>query len=347
MNTIAANAWNRLIDFLRRNQILGCTLLKSGNWKHPWQVTPSWDAANQRWVAGIHPGFVNGLDAAVTVVLEDAPQDTKDRIKRQGIAAADSVDAWLTEEPLLPLMQWRAIGADATMQSASLSDDGSLTTSFEPVPEFLSALGVGEPPNISSETTDAGLVQRISGELEQASGKRLLRACDLALYHDRFATSTQWTQGVGIDGMFVQFNVTYQIPPTMRERAYIRASSNFEMLASTPLQDRLKGDWTDTTFDALHLATVYLLSPENAALESAPDQTWTPYVKHRLFWNLNYASNVLEPALKHENMVFNTGLAAGLLDTIANQILATINDQNAAIAEFLNRNTLEGRFWST
>jgi hypothetical protein len=37
----------------------------------------------------------------------------------------------------------------------------------------------------------------------------------------------------------------------------------------------------------------------------------------------------------------------GLLDSIANQILATINDQNAAIAEFLGRNTLEGRFWST
>ena len=33
--------------------------------------------------------------------------------------------------------------------------------------------------------------------------------------------------------------------------------------------------------------------------------------------------------------------------SIANQILATINDQNAAIAEFLGRNTLEGRFWST
>jgi hypothetical protein len=167
------------------------------------------------------------------------------------------------------------------------------------------------------------------------------------LYQDRFATSTQWTQGVGIDGTFMQFNVIYQIPPNMRERAYIRVTRKYEPVSSAEMQDRLKGDWTDQTFDALHLATIYMVSPEGAAYGSAPDDKWTPYVKHRVFWNLNHASNVLEPALKRENIVFNTGLAMGLLDSIANQILATINDQNAAIAEFLGRNTLEGRFWST
>ena len=347
MNTINASEWNRLVDELRRNQVMGSTMLQSGGWRHPWQITPSWDAEHQRWAATIEPGFVNGLDATVSIALSESPEATRLRHAELGMEEADRVDAWLTDVPLLPLTAWRAIGADADPQSASVTPQLTLTVSFEPVPEFFTTLGVGEPLNIGSQIDDLGIVTRVSGEVDAVAEKRLLRSCDLVLYQDRFATSTQWTQGLGIDGTFMQFNVIYQIPPNMRERAYLRVTRKYEPVSSAEMQDRLKGDWTDQTFDALHLATIYMVSPEGAAYGSAPDDKWTPYVKHRVFWNLNHASNVLEPALKRENIVFNTGLAMGLLDSIANQILATINDQNAAIAEFLGRNTLQGRFWST
>jgi hypothetical protein len=153
--------------------------------------------------------------------------------------------------------------------------------------------------------------------------------------------------GAGFDGTNAQFSVIYKMPLNMRARAYIRAMPRWQEVGSKPLQDRLRGDWTDNTFDARHLATVYWVSPPRSPHGSMPDGTWTAYVRNRLFWNLNHASSVLEPALKRENLVLNTGLAAGLLDSIGNRILAVINDQNAAIAEFLGRNTLEGRFWST
>ena len=347
MNAIPATAWNRLVDFLARNQILGSTVMRSGTWRHPWELTPTWDVDRQQWTTRIEPGFVNGLDATISLPYRDAPDETKQRLIDQKRDADAAVDCWLTEEPQLPLTAWRAIGTDADPGATSTGDDGTLTVSFEAVPEFFTALGVGQPPNLSSQITDLGILQRIGGELEALAETRLLRATELVLYQDRFATSTQWEMGAGFDGTNAQFSVIYKMPPNMRERAYVRAVPRWQEVASTPIQDRLRGDWTDNTFDARHLATVYWVSPPGSPHGSVPDGTWTAYVRNRLFWNLNHASSVLEPALKRENLVLNTGLAAGLLDSIGNRILAVINDQNAAIAEFLNRNTLEGRFWST
>ncbi|MCB1209196.1 MAG: hypothetical protein KDK97_07715 [Verrucomicrobiales bacterium] len=345
MNSIPAAAWNRLVDFLARNQILGSTMLRSGDWMHPWQLSPAWEG--EQWTTRIEPGFVNGLDATVRLPLRDAPEAARQRLGDQGLGDADPVDCWLTEDPQMVLADWRAIGPDAEPGAASLGNDGTLEVSFESVPDFFTALGVGQPPNLSSQVADLGVVQRLAGELGTIDEARLLRAAELVLYQDRFATSTQWTTGLGFDGTNAQFSVIYKMPPHMRERAYIRSMARWQEAGSIPAQDRLMGDWTDNTFDACHLATVYLVSPPGAVHGSRPDGTWTPYVRHRLFWNLTHAVSILEPALKRENLVLNTGLTAGLLDSIGNQILAAINDQNAAIAEFLGRNTLEGRFWST
>src|SRR5690606_8999905 len=76
MKTILAATWNALIDRLRREQVLGCTVMAHGGWKHPWQVTPSWSFEREEWVAQIHPGFVNGLDAEVRLRAEEAPPET-------------------------------------------------------------------------------------------------------------------------------------------------------------------------------------------------------------------------------------------------------------------------------
>ena len=64
----------------------------------------------------------------------------------------------------------------------------------------------------------------------------------------------------------------------------------------------------------LHLATVYLLSPEDTPAGSEPGPDWTPHVKHRVFWNLVHAVNFEPPAARHENMTLFTGLAGGVAD---------------------------------
>jgi hypothetical protein len=96
MKTILAATWNALIDRLRREQILGCTVVEHVGWKHPWQVTPSWSFEREEWVAQIHPGFVNGLDAEVRIAAGEAPPETLERL---GASNEERVDARLTEGP--------------------------------------------------------------------------------------------------------------------------------------------------------------------------------------------------------------------------------------------------------
>jgi hypothetical protein len=318
MKTILATTWNALIDRLRREQILGCTVMEHGGWKHPWQVTPSWSFEREEWVAQIHPGFVNGLDAEVRLDAGEAPPETLERL---GARNEERVDARLTEGPQMALRQWRAIGADASPESVSVSGFETIVESFEPVPEFFRSLGAGEDG-------------------------RLLRATEIVLQQDRLTTGTDWTFGAGVDGTVAQFNVTYGLQPGSRERAYLRTTSRHEPPAPPDPMDRLMGRWEDEGFDALHLATVYLLSPEDMSAGSNPGPDWTPYVKHRVFWNLVHAVRFDPPVGRTENITLFTGLAGGVADGIINQLLAENNDKSAAASEFLANRTVEGRFWS-
>ena len=330
MKTILASAWNSLIDRLRRDQLLGCTVMKRGSWKHPWQVTASWDVELERWGAEIHPGFVNGLDAEARVQADAAPLESLERLGLTREASAGKIDAWLTEAPRIALTKWRAVGRDASPQSLSVSGLEEIVVSFEPVPEFFLALGAGTPP----------------ADQTSATGTRLLRATELVLYQDRITTGTDWTTGAGVDGTVTQFNVIYRLPPNARKRAYIRSTSKYEPPLPSDLLERLRGQWADRSYDPLHLATVYLLSPEDASAGTEPGPEWTPHVKHRVFWNLIHAVSFEPPTTRHENLTMFTGLAGGVADGLINQMLATNNDQTAALSEFLGNRTIEGRFWT-
>lgn len=321
MKTILATTWNALIDRLRREQVIGCTVLAHGGWKHPWHVTPSWSFEREEWVCEIHPGFVNGLDAEVRLDAGDAPLETLERL---GARTGERVDAWLTENPQMPLRQWRAIGTDASPENVSVSGFETIVESYEPVPEFFRSLGAGEP----------------------GQRGRLLRATEIVLQQDRLTTGTDWTFGAGVDGTFAQFNVTYGLPPGARERAYLRTTSRYEPPAPPDPLDRLMGRWEDEGFDALHLATVYLLSPEDTPSETNPGSEWTPYVKHRVFWNLVHAVRFDPPVGRTENLTLFTGLAGGVADGLINQLLADNNDKSVAASEFLANRTVEGSFWS-
>jgi hypothetical protein len=69
-------------------------------------------------------------------------------------------------------------------------------------------------------------------------------------------------------------------------------------------------------------------------------------VKHHLFWNLVYQVTVQPPDGNSENMILPTGLALGVAAGVINQILATINDKNAALPDYFEKSTVEGRLWT-
>jgi len=279
------------------------------------------------WQARVVPGFVNGQDVTVRgEVIKNGQRQWK--------------DIPLTDDPALPLGAFRAIGNDAEPDNILTSDTGDTTLTFEPVPEFFTALGVGSRSSMEVNA-DTGFVTN-SGE---TSSKRKLRGCDLVVHHDRPATTSGWTTGTGFDGTFASFAVGTKQRANARPHAYLRTTKRFEVTAPPDPLQQLKGLWEDADRDSLHIATVYLLSPEDSTSDMV-DETWTPYVKHHVFWNLLYVHNRQGTPLNANPLIMNTGLAAGLLDQIGNQMLAQVNDATQAAYQFLNNHRIEGRFWS-
>ena len=51
----------------------------------------------------------------------------------------------------------------------------------------------------------------------------------------------------------------------------------------------------DEQFDELKMATVWIVSPPDVSADAEPDETWTPYPQHFVFWNLQHASRLIPP----------------------------------------------------
>lgn len=322
-----ARGWNELLAARRRERILGVQTFTRGGWSHPWRIRSTWNTKDSHWQASVHPGFVNGLDVTASIT---GPE---------GKAA----DVPLTDQPLIPLTTWRRLGMGADPTGYLTSDSGAITFTFEPVPDFFLALGVRSATPITADLD--GLLAAAQQQEAPLPARRLV-AMDLVLYHDRPGLAVAPITGIGLDATVLNIGVTTRQHPGSRSAAYLRATRQY---AADPLPDalqQLRGLWQDTDRDSLLIGTVYLLSPEDTAEDAPPDETWSPYARHECFWNLLYAHNRQGRQLNADPLVLNTGLAAGLLDTIGNQILSTINDQVSAAAAFLSNQKIEGRFWS-
>lgn len=331
---LTAKAWNALLDALApmlRNRILSVTAIGGGAWLHPWHTTARWNAERERWEATVKPGFVcNGRACEVTAPIPSP----------LGEGEGEFVDVPLTDSPALSLTSFRSIGTD------SVSIDGG----GEDVPEYFRYRGVGAPISFSTEGED-GIVEQVSGLVDDQGSKRLLRACEILLYHDRPAAAADWTLGTGLEGTFAQFAIAYNAAVGARDHGYLRVFAELPLRAGDedPAVAAFLGEgFEDEPYDWRQIATVYLLSPEGAALDSQPDRTWTPHVKHHLFWNLHYGHTPVPPPANNQPLTLNTagiGGAAVNLQATVNQMLAQSNDASAALNELL-RNRVRGRFWT-
>lgn len=321
---LSAKAWNGLLDWLSgalRNRILSVTTIGRSGWQHPWFITPKWNGELKQWQCTIKPGFVNDDDVTVlqTVKNADGSEVTK--------------DVPLTDVPSIPLTSFRSVGTDA------VSIDGS----GEGVPEFFAARGVGNPISLNSDSAD-GIQQQVEGLLDQSQA-RILRGCDLVLYHDRVATATDWQITPAEIGAQAQFTVIYKSSPSARTKAYIRTKSRYQPIAAVDDMTRLQGAWEDETFDSTLLATVWLLSPPGAAFDSEPDGSWQGFAENQLFWNADYETDTPSPGVVKQNLEVNLaglGAAAGAQLTV-NQILSSQNDAFNNALEFLTKKQITGR----
>jgi hypothetical protein len=281
---------------------------------HPWRTLVSQDAKGN-WLATLTPGFVNGTDPTLTAW--DATTGTS------------SVHA-LTDG--LP------------MELTALVDRSDPTVSL-PIPAYFSALGAGKDQTItydsSTQSTNYGT---------NPPGWRRLKSCDIYLSIARIAVngSIQINDASGTSGSVATYVPVfdtsavqkYGLRPRLLQTGSLTQTT--ALTASQRIMDALSGSGsTDLPEDTLLISTVYFLS--------GPDDSsdYTAYVQHSCFYNLCYASqslvNINSPPAP---ITIFTGLAGGLGDTIANQILSGINDAADALAAGMASVSQAGKFWT-
>ena len=306
-------------------------------WRHPWQTGVAWVPAAALWVAVIEAGFVNaGTPIVATTQREQArtgrdfglnpltgrpyfeahvfSHDETPEIDRQ-------IQIPLYLDPAIPL-QWRSIGFDGPAGST--------------VPDFFKQRGAADAPKPQTEGGD------ISIDPDTPRGLRLLRACDLVLHQPRLALTSE----ILVSAFFgANSNVTQTL--SVRSATPGDVLRVFAGVLATPTAiDPLAGVFEEDTFDERLISTVYLLSPPDTTPGSEPDGSWQPFVKHALFWNLNYRQPKLRILDTDPGTPFFPPLAAGAAQLVINFLTASLNDLTTQALNILTGHSLAGTFWT-
>ncbi len=323
--------YNRFVQYYFRHRILQVIAAEYTPWRHPWYTAMRWDGDAETWVARIKPGACPSatsdgdpvVDTLVRYLAEsDSNQDLDER-----------VTAHLSDLPGLavPVALMRPIGTDAA---------GVLGLAGESVPGVFRNLGVADAVRVRE--SGGGIVTETDGLISDRANARLLRAADLRITHDRLATRalpTVETAGV------VSVDLTLEAIPNAKRDPYMSIVRKFEEAVARELAPVISGQVEDPGRDSELIATLYLLSPAGARPGAEPDGTWTPYVQHRVSWNLQYVTMREIVSVEPTRIdIAVPQLGQGALGRLGGAFTDAINDDVATIENALKRVGNSGRF---
>ena len=339
---ILASVWNQIVARVRATSPLSglgveVSLTPAGSlvsanpsarFDHPWKFSARWE--DEQWRVSVRPGFVNGLDATITMNREKG----------------DPVEVGLTDEDrpyLTPA--WRN-----PIASAGVTASGSgelIQLPGEGYPPFFKTLGV-RPADAGSR---AEAKQTYTEQVSNENRTRELRACDIALITPRVATSQH------IDILSPTIDSQSFMISTVFQNAYARSAKSKYRLVSVPkwtppqeptAMDKFMGTAVEPQTDEIKIGTLWMVSPENPedGEDAVPDGSWVPYPQYNVFWNLAHASQRAVPKAPPTPITLHTGLAGGIADSIFAQLLAPSNDSYMQAMAFLNSTTFKGAFWT-
>lgn len=335
---IKASTWNSWVSRLRAARPLGGlgvevidtasgTLLSAdptGGFEHPWKLHPLW--RDEAWRIYARPGFVNGVDATITMERDGKSQD---------IGLTEEDRPFLSPGWRNPL---KSLGV-----AASLAGD-VFDLPAEGYPKFFETIGV-RPADAGSRA-----VQPYDPQIAEER-TRELRACDIVLITPRVATNQQVdihdpfseSQAVSISTVF---NDSYARSVTSKYR--LVAVAKWEPPQEPTAMDRLMGTAEEPQTDEIKIATLWMVSPPSpeGGEDAEPDGSWVAYPQYSVFWNLAHAPRRFVPSKPPEPITLRTGLIGGLADSIFASLLAPVNDAYNQIYAFLNASTFKGEFWT-
>ena len=245
----------------------------SGMWHHPWFTSPSWNPASGRWECTVEPGFVEGVDPRVPAV--EAEESARLEKKKKG--SGKNVTIGLCDKPHIPFYNYK------TITSA--------------IPKFFQVLGVKEHKDkVSINAAAEKITWDITSDQDTGPKERWLQQAQVYISKARATYSMDATvQGNLVMGQIVDYTVKYDttLLATTGSRARLLTAGEMPAVYVPSLADRMAGVYGDDGEDRHLVATVFFLSPADfkppddpKAAMPPPDETWTPYVKHALFWNL-------------------------------------------------------------
>lgn len=346
--TIPASLWNETMDVIARRLPINFESFHQ-IWQHPWTVSPFWfEDEKERikeWRFKVAPGFVNGLHYECDIKPPLASARTIERLEVGGkkVGKEEVVTAWGIESPTMRVDGTRVIGSGSDPTGVSVTESGDLTTTAEAVPKFFQKLGVGKEVQLAGNLT-SGIQEVVQ---EEQKDPRILRAFDIVMRLDRIAlrVETGDIEVAAIGGFTQLLSIAVGRSSPANPSPTIYQTSKYVAPPPSNPADLFEGIG-DREYDELKVATVFFLSPPETTLDEPLDGSWTPYVRHDLFWNLAYLPATIPTALDSTPITIRTGLAGGIGDAIGNQILSPLNDAYAEAVTRAKARSLEGSFWT-
>lgn len=349
---IPAETWNGLIaEVLRARAIagIGCEMNQTpdgcmisgrgtGRWRHPWQVNAHWryDATIQplggEWVAMLWPGFVNANDVTIEVERESESSAEKKPV---------SVPLTDEEPPEMIVGSFRDPAAPGAVDDP-FSENFTVRPG-EGYPKFFEQLGV-VPVAKGGKGLEALEPQ------SDPTRTRQIRGCDIVLITPRMAArQTVDVRDPLTDAQSIDIGTAFDNTAlrNAKSRHWLNAVSKWQPPMQPTDLDKLMGTAAEPQTDEIKLATLWMVSPLDAGSSDEPDETWTPYPQHFVFWNLNHASRAQMPSAPPKPITLQTGLLGGLAGSIFSQLLSPVNDAYAQASAYLGAADFTGLYWST
>lgn len=303
---------------------------------HPWSCQGKYEFdenGDGHWVTYVYPGFVNGRDTMIARVL---PPDA------DGNPQPDEQVPLTDEDPAGLRLSFRnPLGSSGISQP----DDGGdpLVLPGEGYPPFFETIGV-KPAAVGGSITDPASF----GSAPDANRTREIRACDVYLTTPRVASKPTITVlDPGSDASSIQIDTTLNTDGFLAPaRHRLLATGKWSAPDEPSAVDRFLGTAQEPTTDELLIATIWVVSPENADPQDEPDGSWQAYPQSFCFWNLMHAAKSDLPPAGQPPITLQTGLAGGIADELINGLLSTVNDTLAQINAFLNATNFKGNYWT-
>ncbi|EDY16675.1 hypothetical protein CfE428DRAFT_5788 [Chthoniobacter flavus Ellin428] len=310
----------------------------SNQFKHPWFTTPSWSGSAQQWVATVQPGFVNEACPIyrATVAEQQAvgnPWEINPLTGEPFFSASvfNSQQSTLNSQLSVDLPLYLTPAIALNFYGIGWDGDGNAG-----VPDFFVQLGAARLPAGKSVDT-----------APPPDNLRLLRACDIWLHQPRsgLTSSVDLNPSGFITGQGSVQQTLSIASPAPSDVLRVLAGT-FQPIDQTAAIDPLSGDYTEPNFDELLISTVYLLSPPNTPIGTEPDGSWTPYVRHNLFWNLQWAQPFFQPISNDPGTPFIPPLAGGVAQIAIGFLASSINDAAQQALNILQGHSMAGSFWT-